>query len=59
MSTVIILWVWLAAIMRKLTKLTMNVLLVAKPHSQKEKRGQRDGERERRVGGRDSERGRE
>ena len=52
MSTVIIviaLWAWLTAIMRKLTKLTMDVLLVAKPRSQKE-------EGERRVGGRDSER---
>ena len=53
-NIVIVLWVWLTAIMRKLTKLTMDVLLVAKPRSQKEKRGGR--ERERRVGGRDSER---
>ena len=54
--TVIVLWVWLTAIMRKLTKLTMDVLLVAKPRSQKEKRGGKERERERRVGGRDSER---
>ena len=39
--------------MRNLTKLTMDVLLVAKPRSQKEKRGGGGG---RRVGGRDSER---
>ena len=42
----IVLWMWLTAIMRKLTKLTMDVLLVAKPRSQKEKRGGRERERE-------------
>ena len=45
---VIVLWVWLTAITRKLTKLTMDVLLVAKPRSKKrreERGGEGEGER--------------